>query len=64
MFGQRWTPVDRQVDFLYVPVNPNEYDLNSGIVKVNDQFQSFGLLALIIYRFALNGILQKDLAQL
>ena len=34
---------------LYAPVNPNlnEYDLNSGIVKVNDRFQSF--VALLPY---------------
>jgi hypothetical protein len=48
----------------YPPVNPNEYDLISGIVKVNDHFQSFGLLALFISRFALNGCLRQDLAQL
>jgi hypothetical protein len=51
--------------FLYVPVNFNEYDLNSGnIIQVNDRFQSFGLLALITGRFALYGCLRQDLAQL
>jgi hypothetical protein len=51
MCDQPWIPVDRQVNFLYASVNPNEYDLTSGsIVKVNDRFQFFGLLALIISR--------------
>jgi hypothetical protein len=65
MCDQPWIPVARQVKYLYASVNPNEYDLISGsIVKVNDRFQSFGLLALIISRFALYGCLQQDLAQL
>jgi hypothetical protein len=38
--------------------------LISGIVQVNDCFQSSGLLALSINRFVLNGCLQQDLAQL
>jgi hypothetical protein len=64
MGDQPWIPGDRQVSFLDPPVNPNEYDLNSGIVKVNDRFQSYDLLALIISRFALYGCLRQDYAQL
>jgi len=42
----------------------SEYDLISGIVKVSGRFQSFGLLALFISRFVLNGCPRQDLAQL
>jgi hypothetical protein len=45
-------------------VNLNGYDLISGIVQVNDLFQSSGLLVLFINRFVLNGCLRQDLAQL
>jgi hypothetical protein len=44
MFYQPWIPVARQVNFFYVPVIPNEYDLISGIVKVNDQFNPLAFL--------------------
>ena len=47
-----------------IPNNFNEYELVSGIVKVNDRSQSFGLLALFISRSALYGCLRQDLAQL
>jgi hypothetical protein len=61
MVDQPWIPVGRQVNFHYSPVNLREYDLISGIIKVNDRFQSFGLLALFISRFALYGCLRKVL---
>ena len=64
MVDQSWIPVGRQVDFLYPLVNIREYDLISGIIKVNDRFQSFGLLALFINRFALYGCLRKILVYL
>ncbi len=46
------------------PVALNDCDLIPGIIKVNDRFQSFGLFALFISRFALSGCLQQELAQL
>ena len=46
------------------PVNLNEYDLTSGIAKVNDRFQSFGLLALFISRFTLYGCPPQEHAQI
>jgi hypothetical protein len=64
MVDQPWIPVGRQVDLLYPPVNPSEYDLVSGIIKVNDRFQSFGLLALFISRFAPYGCLRQVLVHL
>jgi len=64
MVDQPWIPVGRQVNFLYPHVNPNEYDLVSGIIQVNDRFQSFGLLALFIIRFALYGCLRQVLVHL
>ena len=44
-------------------MNLNEYDLTSGVVKVNDRFQSFDLLASFINRFVLYGCLREDIAQ-
>ena len=64
MGDQPCIPVGRQVIFPYPSVNHNEYDLIPGIVKVNDHFLSFGLLALFISRFALHGCLQQVLARL
>jgi hypothetical protein len=64
MGDQPWIPVGRQVNFLHPPVNLSEYDLISGIVKVNGRFQSFGLLALFISRFALYGCLRQNLVHL
>jgi hypothetical protein len=59
MGDQPRIPVRRQANLLY-PVNLNGYDLISGIIKVNDCFQSFGLLALLIIRFVLNGYLRQE----
>jgi len=64
MVDKLWIPVGRQVNFLYPVVNLSEYDLLSGIIKVNDRFQSFGLLASFINRFALYGCLRQVLVQL
>jgi hypothetical protein len=44
-------------------VNLNEYDLTSGVVKVNDRFQFLYLLASFINRFVLYGFLREDIVQ-
>jgi hypothetical protein len=63
MGDQPWIPVGRRVNVLYPPVNLSEYDLISGIIKVNDLFQPFGILTLFINRFVLYGCLRQVLAQ-
>ena len=46
-----------------IPLNFDECDLKSGLIEVNDRFQSSRLLALFISRLALFGMPPQELAQ-